>query len=172
MLRVLKTEANRLRGNSPVAVLHRSRTSTDKGFVAALELQRQIHTHPATKLARRDHRHRQGVEAKLSEWLGVARRRRSRASAAAENCGNGGSLSFFSYDTISSGFGGSWWWLYLFTKVSGSWPEDQNNLPNPHGIRRRRCQSKSGARLKMPDAKVPLAETQEEACGCGPRMTR
>jgi hypothetical protein len=92
MLRVLKTKANRLRVNSPVEVLHKSRTSTVRGFTAALELRRQIHTHPATKLAWRDDGHRQGVDAKLSEWLGVARRRRSRASAAAENCGNGGSV--------------------------------------------------------------------------------
>jgi hypothetical protein len=93
MLRVLKTEANHLRENSPVAVLHRSRTSTGSGFTAALALRRQIHTHPATKLAWRDHGHWQGVEAKLSEWLGVARRRRSWASAAAENRGNGRSSS-------------------------------------------------------------------------------
>jgi hypothetical protein len=57
MLRVLKSEANRLRENSPVAVLHRSRTSMGSGFAVALALRRQIHTHPATKLAWRDHGH-------------------------------------------------------------------------------------------------------------------
>jgi hypothetical protein len=42
MLRVLRTEANRLREFSQVAVLRRSRTSADRGFTATLELWRHI----------------------------------------------------------------------------------------------------------------------------------
>jgi hypothetical protein len=158
---VLKTEANRLRGNSPMAVLHRSRTSTGRGFAAAaLELRRTNSHPPGHKTCVARPRTPTGCRGEALRMAWVAWRRRSRALVAAENCGNGGSLSFLSYDTISSGFRGSWWRLYLFTEASGSRPEDRNNVPNPRGIRGRRCRSKSGARLKTSDAKVPLVETQ------------
>jgi hypothetical protein len=64
MLRVLRTDANRLREFSPVAMLRRNRTSADKGFAAALELRRQIPSLPVDNPFWRDYEDLQGPPTK------------------------------------------------------------------------------------------------------------
>jgi hypothetical protein len=92
---------------SPTIIAQVVLATAESEWTAEPFLRRQIHTNPATKLVWRDHGHRQSVEAKLPEWLGVARRRRSRASATAETAATTVLCLYSPRARLALGLGGS-----------------------------------------------------------------